>query len=85
MLEAKSSSDSSDSKDLLAKSIDFLARLPFDYKTLKECKLGKVVKKLATDDGVDQGKLSSENNEFNGCKIWHDSSSHCLCTDQMSS
>lgn len=54
MLEAKSSGDSSDSKDLLLKSIDFLARLSFDYKTLKECKLGKVVKKLATDDGVDQ-------------------------------
>ncbi|KAK3808717.1 MAG: hypothetical protein J3Q66DRAFT_374239 [Benniella sp.] len=59
MLEAKSSSDSSDNKDLLAKSIDFLARLPFDYKTLKECKLGKVVKKLATDDGIDQARTVS--------------------------
>ncbi|KAG0368848.1 hypothetical protein BGZ54_000988 [Gamsiella multidivaricata] len=54
MLEAKKDPNTEANKDILLKSIAILKTLPFDFQTLYDSKVGRVMKKLAQDKDIDK-------------------------------
>ncbi|KAF9285496.1 hypothetical protein BGZ68_003807 [Mortierella alpina] len=54
ILEASKNLEKSDNKDLVLRSIAILKALPFDLETLKDSRLGRLMKNLSTDKEADK-------------------------------
>ena len=56
ILEASKNLGKSNNRDMVLTSIAILKALPFDLETLKDSKLGRLMKGLSTDKEADKGK-----------------------------